>query len=259
MLTRKNIAIGLTGFVLGAAAGTAFGWYLVGKKLEKAYDEDIAAIREMVGDLDLFPELSEVDDVFDVEDGDEVVVTKDVRALGENYEGHQRVNYSRLGAGSELYIPSEDDLDVFNNVIGEEDGDHIVDDDDADPPTEWNMVLRGEKPYKISKQQYLTENLQFEKATLFYFTGDKGLVDEMDQEVDVESQEILFGGIKWRSSINARRPVYIRNEGNGCDYEICQISGNAAELVSLVETPYERRKRLGARMKKHSLKGKAGK
>lgn len=85
-------------------------------------------------------------------------------------------------------------------------------------PTEPNS-----EPVIISEQAYANEHFEFEKQTLFWFTGDNVVTDEEYNPLEDLS---LIGG-EWQDAFGGEEDpdvVHVRNPKISCDYEIIRDS-----------------------------------
>lgn len=80
-------------------------------------------------------------------------------------------------------------------------------------------------PYPISAAEFHNTQQWYEKITLTYFEGNDVLTDDREDPID-NPEELV--GIDYKNlfgMIDESEPdiVMIRNDSNGCDYEICRV------------------------------------
>lgn len=109
---------------------------------------------------------------------------------------------------------SNDGDDDENNDDGEEEESVPIED----------ILPRAENPYEIDDEEFDMDNGN-DKKSLYYYDGNRTLVDDTDAVVDDSDAEILLGH-GWQDYFDTKDVVYIRNEKVCTDFELVYNQGN---------------------------------
>jgi hypothetical protein len=106
---------------------------------------------------------------------------------------------------------------------------------------DWNQPAadaeRNEKAiYILSRDEFLTNEREFDERQFSYYGGDDQLVDEQDQVVhDVVGHIGVESLFKFGYGSGDEDIVYVQNETKGCIYEITRTDGKYSEVVLGIE------------------------
>lgn len=84
-------------------------------------------------------------------------------------------------------------------------------------------------PYPIDAAAFHNTQQWYEKISLTYFEGNDVLTDDREDPID-NPEELVGVDYKKFFGIDENEPdiVFVRNDCNGCDYEICQVPASYA-------------------------------
>lgn len=85
-------------------------------------------------------------------------------------------------------------------------------------------------PYPIDAAEFHNTQQWYEKITLTYFEGNDVLTDDREDPIDNPEELVGTDYKKFFGVIDESEPdiVMIRNDSNGCDYEICRVPASYA-------------------------------
>ena len=85
-------------------------------------------------------------------------------------------------------------------------------------------------PYPIEAAEFHNTQQWYEKITLTYFEGNDVLTDDREDPIDNPEEFVGTDYKKFFGMIDENEPdiVFIRNDCNGCDYEICRVPASYA-------------------------------
>lgn len=150
---------------------------------------------------------------------------------------------SELNAVSKAVEDGDFDKHMAEREYPEEDG--VIEEDldeelDNEEKVEALRKAREDQklPYPIDAAEFHNTQQWYEKITLTYFEGNDVLTDDREDPIDNPEELVgtdyknLFGMI----DEDETDIVMIRNDRNGCDYEICRVPasyvGNDQEIVA---------------------------
>ena len=255
---------------LGAfGAGIALGYYICNKRLSKRYQEDVAEVKEFymekikeIGVMgeDFTPEhLSEEEDSEDDENNEEDdldeeeikeyydrVMKYSSTAQPHNSKGKPIIKYNK----PPLQVSDWGDLEPTDE--GEE--------EPTDEEYEAEIEARAEEfakrknenktnglPYVIDFDEYEEIVEGYERQTLYYYSKDRVLCEDNDEEV--EDEEVLVG-FDYEDVLDIQTTAWVRNDQIMVLYEIIRVDDSyAATVANAIETPAERERRISNRRK----------
>jgi hypothetical protein len=89
----------------------------------------------------------------------------------------------------------------------------------------------SDRPYVITKEEFMQNEPEHEQVSLTYFEGDEVISDERDQPVENEDDLIGKDNLKFGHGSKDNNVVYIRSEGTETDFEVLRSHGKYAEEV----------------------------
>lgn len=99
-------------------------------------------------------------------------------------------------------------------------------------PADHVTVRDPDNPYVITIDEFMEEDLKFEKITLNYFEEDDTLIDDSEKIItDIEGTVGSKNLEKFGVGSNDKFIVYIRNEKLRADFEVAREEGSYATLV----------------------------
>lgn len=222
-------------FAVGAISGSVATYYFVKDKFEKESNDAINDYRTACRNR--IAELEKANDPCPIED-----IPEDEVPTG-------KVDYSSMYKGTPVDTDSTDiDPEMSRLQVSPND---IADETDSDEDSDtYNETLafaakaanrqqeaidENRKPYPISVRQISEECNWYSKLTYSYFVNDDIVADEWDEALDSDDALRLVGTeFKHLFGINKEDPeeVYIRNDQNTTDYEICLDKRNYADVYN---------------------------
>lgn len=165
------------------------------------------------------------------------------------YDGKSAVNTEYCDLRSELNAVSQAvkddafDEHMAEREFPEEEFDSEEDlDEELDNEEKLESLRKAREdqklPYPIGAAEFHNTQQWYEKITLTYFEGNDVLTDDREDPID-NPEELV--GIDYKNlfgMIDESEPdiVMIRNDSNGCDYEICRVpasyAGSDQEIVA---------------------------
>ena len=264
-MNSKNIAMGITIF----GAGLGLGYFICNKRLSKRYQEDVAEVKEFymkkikeIGVMgeDFTPEhLSDEEDSEDDENNEEDdldeeeikeyydrVMKYSSTAQPHNNKGKPIIKYNK----PPLQVSYWGDLELTDE--GEE--------EPTDEEYEAEIEARAEEfakrknenktnglPYVIDFDEYEEIVEGYERQTLYYYSKDRVLCEDNDEEV--EDEEVLVG-FDYEDVLDMQTTAWVRNDQIMVLYEIIRVDDSyAATVANAIETPAERERRISNRRK----------
>ena len=109
--------------------------------------------------------------------------------------------------------------DKEENCEDGEESDKDDSDEDRDPT----------EPYLITEDEYMNDNPNFDKSSLYFYSYDEVLCGDDEQPLDDIPNTV--GTEFYREFENGETIVWIRNESLGQDFEICIVYGSYAQAV----------------------------
>lgn len=239
---KQNYLIPLGTGLLGLGVGGVSGWWLVHKKLSKAFDLEVdkamADAKEYYARLykteafstvegaakGHFLEVENTHLALDEDDApEEIVDEQTVEGVAEKVEA---LKYGDPG------LAHNDPLLVTTNVFE----DSVGYEDTFDLQEE--LKLRTpDKPYVITKDEYFQNESELEQLSLTYYGGDNVLADDRDKPVD-DIEKIVGVANLDRFGEGSEDPnvVYIRNEKLSLEAEINWSQGKYSyEVLGFIE------------------------
>lgn len=241
--------------LIGAAAGYYYATTTKAKQLEKEYNEERMLLKSM------FEEKYQKNIVEVNDSPTEVQLLDKTKKSYSMYTQYNKPNLKDL-AESHITHPSEEEIEEApeeddDEGYDEEAEDFEIYDDENDPDSihDPNIHETGNtSPYRVDREAFMTQNLHYEKTVLYYYRKDKTLADEYDEVMTENEQEKLIGN-GWLRGLNIRRPVYIRNEAVGLDFEIRSLNSSyTVEISGKLETDAERNARIKNRKRELTIK-----
>ena len=100
-------------------------------------------------------------------------------------------------------------------------------------------------PYVIDFDEYEETIEGYERQTLYYYSKDRVLCEDNDEEV--EDEEVLVG-FDYEDVLDMQTTAWVRNDQIMVIYEIIRVDDSYAETVAnAIETPSERERRISNR------------
>ena len=151
------------------------------------------------------------------------------------YDEERRSLRDELNAVSQAVKDEDFDKHMAEREHPEEDEEDLNEELDNEDKIESLRKAREDQklPYIIDAAAFHNTQQWYEKITLTYFEGNDVLTDDREDPID-NPEELVGTDYKKFFGIDEDEPdiVMIRNDCNGCDYEICRVP---ASYVGYVE------------------------
>lgn len=199
------------GVMLAGAAGIGFyvGMKRAELKAEARFQEELAEAREF------YRRLNKVDEYETPEKTAEKLVNDEETPVEDILERYQ-------GVKNEEEDPVEEET---SNVFAMQ----------ADPNFKYEDEVTNRssgKPYVITEEEYLAQEMSFSQSTLTYYEGDGILADEKDQEVPVIDPIIGEHNLeRFGDGTGDEDTMFIRNERMSAEFEVVRSEGKYAHEV----------------------------
>ena len=265
-MNSKNIAMGITIF----GAGLGLGYFICNKRLSKRYQEDVAEVKEFymekikeIGVMgeDFTPEhLGDEEDNEDNEDNEEDDLDEEeIRAYYDRVMKYSSTAQQHNSKGKPIIKYNKPPLQVSDWGDLEEPTDE-GDEEPTDEEYEAEIEARAEEfakrknenrsnglPYVIDFDEYEEIVEGYERQTLYYYSKDRVLCEDNDEEV--EDEEVLVG-FDYEDVLDMQTTAWVRNDQIMVLYEIIRVDDSyAATVANAIETPAERERRISNRRK----------
>lgn len=250
MNTVVKVAIGFVAGAITGGVGTYFGLRSkFARETQKEINEYREVARQRIRAANEFMDNAIKEEKKSEEDYDKAAKSYDKFVdYTSFYDGKSAVNTecfnlrSELNAVSQAVKDNDFDEHMAEREYPEEEFDNEEDLDDELDNEEKVEALRKarenqEVPYPINAAEFHNTQQWYEKITLTYFEGNDVLTDDREDPIDNPEELVgtdyknLFGMI----DENEPDIVMIRNDRNGCDYEICRVPasyvGSDQEIV----------------------------
>lgn len=212
----KINVLAVSGALISAVGGAIAGYFFAKNQLEKAYDEALS--EEIEATKRHYAVLNKVE--FDTP-ADAVEALRIPASMLKD----AREVVGTIVAGARYGTPGATTVNVFENLSDEEDADKDYSEEDA--------KRSKDRPYVISREEFFEHESNLTQITLTYFAGDDVVVDEADMPMDDIDNRVGEGNLDlFGHRSGDPRVVYIRNEKNRVEYEVCLSDGNFAEEVA---------------------------
>jgi hypothetical protein len=107
-----------------------------------------------------------------------------------------------------------------------------------------------DRPYIVSQEDFMQNNLGYEQGQLTYYEKDKVLTDERETVIEDVDATVGENNIQFGIGSSDVNVVHIRNEKLRMDFELVRSEGSyAQEVLGLDEVP-EQKPRLSARQRR---------
>jgi vacuolar-type H+-ATPase subunit H len=230
------------GFAAGAAIGSVATYYYTKDKFESEANEAINDYRDSANKRIKAAE-ERIREIEEENDEDSTDISKDDNQ--DSNPNPEDVDYTKFYDEDSEVKSSNALVDEVNRLT-----DEIAEDDDEDTSTTYDETIEfaakiankqqeaideNRKPYPISARQIEDECGWYSKLTYSYFKNDDIVADEWDEALDSDDALRLVGTeFKHLFGINKEDPeeVYIRNDQNTTDYEICLDKRNYADVYN---------------------------
>lgn len=230
-------AVGLT---VGAFGGYHFAKKKLKVKYEELANEEIRQAKEFYSALNEKPSPVDLAERYEDEVTEEDILARKAVAAFQDYAGGKTVREEDLAVspGEDPAYTEDVEGQLVEEVVEVRESirrnvfDNASSEDDLDYEEEMRNRT-GDRPYVISKEEFLQGDQGFEQATLTYYEGDDVLTDDRDAPIDdtegVVGNANLFRFGLWSDDKNV---VYVRNEDKELDFEIVRSTGKYSQEVA---------------------------
>lgn len=227
---------------VGLAIGAFGGYHFAKKKLKTKYEdlanEEIRQAKEFYSALNEKPSPVDLAGRYEGEIEEDILVREAATAF-ESYAG------GPVGKKDLVITPGEDAAyteDVEGQLVEHEVEvkqsikKNVFDNSSSEDDLDFEEEMRNrtsDRPYVITKEEFLQGDQDFEQATLTYYEGDDVLTDDRDMPIEDTDGTVgnpnLFRFGLWSDDKNV---VYVRNEDKELDFEIVRSTGKYSEEVA---------------------------
>ena len=208
--------------VTSCAVGAAVAHILTKRSLTAKYaeiaDKEIDEAKRYYGEMHEKQRAKSLEEIVEEESPEEKYLYNKYNELANAYSPDAVPDYDEV---EEPVVESKViEKNIFDDpavYVDEE----IMDKDNRDPSV----------PYIVDKDEFFTNEPEYQQVTLTYYEGDDILADERDRPQDDKS--IVGENNLERFGVGSGDPniVYVRNEVLELDFEICHSDGKYTELV----------------------------
>ena len=221
-------AIGVTAF----CGGLGLGYVIAKEKLkERLIDELEADIDYVINQMD--EEITEPEhyQVVVTPRSDPTTITVDEEELDKRESLHSRYGilpYDEIDQEELDYIKTQEENRV--NVFAKSSENWVYETELLDRSTE--------QPYVIHKDEFWSEEFNYDQSTLTYFKVDDILID--DKDTPIYNYANIVGQLKFGHGSEDQNVFYVRNDALKSEYEILLDQGSYA--VEILGLEYEEEK-----------------
>lgn len=212
--------------VVGVIAGFAGGYFYAKKKLEDGLASDIQDVKQHYQAL-------RKEDGFDTPEA-ALRTLYDKVVTDEGYKENTRptTNDEADVIEDDLNsLPPIDDLDIAHHPFLKYDSD----DPDTYFDTQEELDVRKsnpDKPFVLTKDEFLLAEADFEQVTLTYFDKDDVLTDDQDTVVDDVEKTVGYTNLlRFGHASGEPNIVYLRNRNLRLDIELIKDEGSYTEKI----------------------------
>lgn len=200
-------------FILGAASGSALGYFYAKNRLEKKSQEEIDAF--IMEERERYSKDNEI-----IEEEPEEDLSP--RAFNSPFE-KAKENYFSAMTDYSSYSEKKEEPKEEKSKEPEESEDE--EDENEDDGTLYPKEGDAKEPYGITPEEFANENPFFDKETLYYYQKDDVLTEDFGEVIQ---DPVSLLGYDFESEIGKHEKDvgYFRNEKIGADYEVILEKGN---------------------------------
>lgn len=213
----------LLGAALGLGVGAVLGWYISRQQMEKEIEREVSGVKEYYADK-----------VRVAADPDRDAAAEGSEATMADPDGVRgaRVITKFADPRIELVLhPAHPALEGLEEVGPGDDTEDDDEDEDLDDSPPEPVVRDPTKPYVITIEEFTTENEDYNKISLTYYTVDDALCDE--RNAPIRDTSIIGVGFEDLFGQDPREPdlLHVRNEALTADFEIARRNESFTESV----------------------------
>lgn len=225
-LKRKDVAVVSAG-VLGVLAGSGGTYFILEKRLKQKYEaianDEIEEARERYKVMYKEPLVVTEVEEDDEEDTEPLRIFPDEKLKTEISEFVKEVEEVAEAEGNTPEAVKDTVRNIFRDAKSA--NSHFDYDEEVPKRT-------PEKPYIITEEEFMLNEMELEQGSLTYYEGDGVLADERDEIV--QDDDTLVGEEnlqRWGHGAKDRNMVHIRNEKVGMEWEVLRSTGSFAKEV----------------------------
>lgn len=233
MNTIVKVALGFVAGAVTGGVGTYFGLRSrFARETQKEINEYREVARQRIRAANEFVDKMTKEEKKSEEAYDKVANSYDKFVDYTSYYDEERCNLrDELNAVSQAVKDEDFDKHMAEREHPEEDEEDLDEEFDNEEKIESLRKAREDKklPYIIDAAAFHNTQQWYEKITLTYFEGNDVLTDDREDPID-NPEELVGTDYKKFFGIDENEPdiVMIRNDCNGCDYEICRVPASYA-------------------------------
>ena len=237
MNTIVKVAIGFVAGAVTGGVGTYFGLRSrFARETQKEINEYREVARQRIRAANEFVDKMTKEEKKSEEAYDKAANSYDKFVDYTSYYDEERCSLrDELNAVSQAVKDEDFDKHMAEREHPEEDEEDLNEELDNEDKIESLRKAREDQklPYIIDAAAFHNTQQWYEKITLTYFEGNDVLTDDREDPID-NPEELVGTDYKKFFGIDEDEPdiVMIRNDCNGCDYEICRVP---ASYVGYVE------------------------
>lgn len=231
MNTVVKVAIGFVAGAVTGGVGTYFGLRSkFARETQKEINEYREVARQRIRAANEFVDKVTKEDKKSEEDYDKAANSYDKFVdYTSYYDGDIR---DELNTVSQAVNDKSFDQHMAEREFPEDDEEDLDEELDNEEKVEALRKAREDQklPYPISAAEFHNTQQWYEKITLTYFEGNDVLTDDREDPIDNPEEFVGTDYKKFFGMIDENEPdiVMIRNDCNGCDYEICRVPASYA-------------------------------
>ena len=223
------------GFVAGAVTGGVGTYFGLRSRFARETQNEINEYREVarqrIRAANEFVDKMTKEKKKSEEDYDKVANSYDKFIDYTSYYDEERCDLrSELNAVSQAVKDDAFDEHMAEREYPEEDEDLDEELDNEEKIESLRKAQEDQKvPYIIDAAAFHNTQQWYEKITLTYFEGNDVLTDDREDPID-NPEELVGVDYKKFFGIDEDEPdiIFVRNDCNGCDYEICRVPASYA-------------------------------
>lgn len=237
MNTIVKVALGFVAGAVTGGVGTYFGLRSkFARETQKEINEYREVARQRIRAANEFVDKMTKEEKKSEEAYDKAANSYDKFVDYTSYYDEERCNLrDELNTVSQAVKDEDFDKHMAEREHPEEDEEDLDEELDNEEKIESLRKAREDQklPYPIGAAAFHNTQQWYEKITLTYFEGNDVLTDDREDPID-NPEELVGTDYKKFFGIDENEPdiVMIRNDCNGCDYEICRVP---ASYVGYVE------------------------
>ena len=233
MNTIVKVALGFVAGAVTGGVGTYFGLRSrFARETQKEINEYREIARQRIRAANEFVDKMTKEEKKSEEAYDKAANSYDKFVDYTSYYDEERCNLrDELNAVSQAVKDEDFDKHMAEREYPEEDEEDLDEELDNEEKIESLRKAREDQktPYIIDAAAFHNTQQWYEKITLTYFEGNDVLTDDREDPID-NPEELVGTDYKKFFGIDENEPdiVMIRNDCNGCDYEICRVPASYA-------------------------------